>query len=172
MCTKAAYLAHKARRAARVGRRGHEVGKVVGKVKLVDRVVIGRQVLLNGGQLLVAAAAVGVARAAFGLELLARLEEAFCGARVHRGLEDVDEEVEGYGDGGEDEEVAAGVGALEALLFDTVKLRLPAVGLEQVEHAHEQVDGGEDDRDQELGDVNDQELDSDVDELRARHWAR
>ena len=48
-----------------------------------------------------------------------------------------------------------------------VELRLPAVGLEQVEHAHEQVDGGEDDRDGELGDHDDQELDADVDQLRA-----
>ena len=117
MNSKGAYLARKARRAARVRGRRHKVGEIVGKVELVNRVLVRGQVLRDGIQDLVVAVAVRVARAPLRVEFLVGLEEALGGIGVHRRFEDVDEHVERERYAREDEEVGGGGGAVEALLF-------------------------------------------------------
>lgn len=123
----------------------------------------GRPLRLDVGDGL---ARVRVARLALRGDALIARDEELPGAGVDRGLEDGGGAVEQHGHGGEDDQVGGGVGPVEAVLLGAGELVVPAVDVEQVEDTDEEVESRKKQRDGDLRDADQEEVDANVDEDR------
>ena len=145
-----AHLAVEAAAALVGARGGQQLLERVGKVKLVHG--IGHAGALGLGAL-DGLARVGVDGAALGRKgARPRVaKEALARARVERRLHDGREAVEHHGKVREDEHVGDNVGPPEAPFLDTLQLLVPSRGREEVDDAQEQVDGGKETGEGDLG---------------------
>ena len=139
--TEIANLAVEAAAALLGARCGQKLLERVGKVELVHGIAHAgalRLGALNGlARVGVEGAALGGKGARSGVA-----KEALARARVERRLHDGREAVQHNGKVREDEHVGDNVGPPEAALLDAPKLVVPSRGRQKVDDAHEQVDGG------------------------------
>ena len=105
-------------------------------------------------------ARLGVARAALAGHCapLGRLEEPLARARVHRRVHDRGEAADDDVQREEGGDVGRRVRSLEARLLDALELNVPSAGLEVVDEAHERVYGRKEQRKQNLGKVDYDEI--------------
>lgn len=159
------HLAVEAAAALLGARGGQQLLERVGKVKLVHGVAHAgalRLGALNGlARLWIKGAALGGkgARPGFAKEALAR-------ARVERRLHDGREAVQHNGQVREDEHVGDNVGPAEAALLDAPELIVPARGRQKVDDAQEQVDGGKEAGEGNLGEEYDDKVDTNANDRR------
>ena len=90
--------------------------------------------------------------------------ELLAAARVERRVHDRSEAADDDRHRGEDHQVGRDAGPLEARVFDALQLIVPARGREQVENAHEHVDASEEQRQRQLSEPDDQEVEAHVDQ--------
>ena len=144
------YLAIEAAAALVGARGGQQLLERVGKVKLVHGVAHAGALglgALNG------LTRVGIDGTSLGGKgTLPRVaKEALARTRVERGLHDDREAVQDNGQVREDEHVGDNVGSTKALFFDALELLVPARGRQKVDDAQEQVDGGKEAGESDLG---------------------